>query len=110
MSGQEYYHDLVGANPSVPGWFQTLLGRNPSAQEVSYFDCLRSQGAQDETIIAALIGGESIVGTCRPPSQTFSEYQARAIAIEPGLAMCTRDEPVINQIYVDLLGRNATPA
>lgn len=110
LSSQEYYHDLLGANPILPGWFQVLLGRNPSPQEVSYFDCLRAQHVQDELIIDALISGQTILGACQPPTQTFAEYQARAIANNPGLAMCGRDAVVIDQIYIDLLGRHATPA
>ena len=110
LRSQEYYHNLLGTNPFLPGWFQVLLGRNPSPQEVSYFDCLRAQNVQDEAVIDALISGQTILGTCQPPTQTFADYQARAIANNPGLTLCGRDASVIDQIYQDLLGRHATPA
>src|SRR6185436_8593805 len=110
LTSTEAFEIVVGADPFRPGYIQLLLARNATAPEVAYVNCLRLQNSQDEMVIALLIGGQSNVNACQPPGQTSVEYEARAMANNPGLAACIRQEAVIDQIYQDLLGRHATVA
>lgn len=87
---QEYSLNLIGGNPGVVGGFyQDFLGRNPSPGEAAFW--LASEPTNDGAIIVALLGS--------------SEYRLRAIALNP--AITNSNAQLINQMFLDLLGRNA---
>ena len=96
FASDEYRRDLIGANGAIAGYFQMLLGRNPTVQEateIANFLAART----DEFVIENFI------------DDGFSdEYRARALANNPAFAGCVGGEMVVNQVYLDLLGRNAT--
>lgn len=113
FNSSEYFQNLIGARPNVvPGYFQALLNRSPTNSELNYFNCLRQFGSvQDETAIAAIVTsaqGINIAQCGNFPSNTLAEYRARALANNPGLAICGSDEALIDQLYQDLLGRHAS--
>lgn len=90
VGSQEYADDLVGGNPTVvTGFYQKYLGRNPYADDVTFWD--GKQPIKDSQIIATLMGS--------------SEYQTRASSLNPSLS--TTKQRLVNQIFLDLLGRNA---
>jgi hypothetical protein len=113
FTGSEYFQNLIGGRPNVvPGYFQTLVNRSPSNSELNYFNCLRQfVSDQDEQAIAAIITngqGGSPAQCGNFSNNTFAEYRARALANNPGLALCSSDEALIDQLYQDLLGRHAS--
>jgi hypothetical protein len=91
INSQEFSIDLIGANPSlVTGFYQTFLGRNPTQAEAQTFVGL--EPTSDSSIIGLLLGSP--------------EYQSRANALNPGI--CDPNQRLVNQMFRDLLGRNAT--
>jgi len=91
VGSQEFNIDLLGANPLVvSGFYQRFLGRNPTATEAQFF--LALEPTNDSSIIAVLLGS--------------AEYRSRAIQLNPGI--CSEDQRLVNQMFHDLLGRNAT--
>jgi hypothetical protein len=91
INSQEFSIDLIGANPSlVAGFYQTFLGRNPTQAEAQTFVGL--EPTSDSSIIGVLLGSP--------------EYQSRANALNPGI--CDPNQRLVNQMFRDLLARNAT--
>lgn len=91
VGSQEFSIDLLGASPSVvSGFYQSFLGRNPTASEAQFF--LGLEPTNDSSIIAVLLSS--------------AEYRSRAIQLNPGI--CSEDQRLVNQMFHDLLGRNAT--
>jgi len=91
INSQEFSVDLIGANPSlVAGFYQTLLGRNPTQAEAQTLVAL--EPTSDSSIIGVLLGGP--------------EYQSRANSLNPGI--CDANQRLVNQMFRDLLGRSAT--
>lgn len=90
IGSAEYSYDLVGANPGrVAGFYQKFLGRNPSVSDATYW--VGQEPTNDATIIEGILGS--------------AEYRNRALTLNPGI--CDENSRVINQIFLDLLGRNA---
>lgn len=90
VASNEYSYDLVGGNPGVvAGFYQKFLGRNPSASDAAYW--VGQEPTNDATIIEGILGS--------------AEYRNRALTLNPGI--CDENERVVNQMYLDLLGRNA---
>lgn len=91
VGSEEFNIDLLGASPSVvSGFYQSFLGRNPTTSEAQFF--LGLEPTNDSSIIAVLLGS--------------AEYRSRAIQLNPGI--CNEDQRLVNQMFHDLLGRNAT--
>ena len=89
---QEYSLNLIGGNPGVvAGFYQNFLGRNPSPSEAAATLALEPT-TSDSKIIASLLGS--------------SEYHSRATALNPAIA--DSNAQLVNQMFLDLLGRNAT--
>lgn len=90
IASAEYSYDLVGGNPAVvAGFYQKFLGRNPTASDAQSW--VLQEPTNDATII------EGIMAT--------AEYRNRALTLNPGI--CDENQRLVNQMYLDLLGRNA---
>lgn len=88
---QEYAVDLVGGNPTVvAGLYQKYLGRNPNSGDVTFW--VGKEPMKDSGIIATLMGS--------------TEYRIRAMGLNPAIA--ATNSKIANQMFLDLLGRNAT--
>ncbi len=91
LASQEYSLNLSSGNPSVvAGWYQDFLGRNPTLTEAQF--TLSLEPASDGSIIAVLLSS--------------AEYRTRAVTLNPGLT--DDNAKLVNQMFKDLLGRNAT--
>src|SRR5258707_1103758 len=91
LASQEYSLNLSSGNPSVvAGWYQDFLGRNPTPIEAQF--TLSLEPASDGSIIAVLLSS--------------AEYRTRAVTLNPGLT--DDNAKLVNQMFKDLLGRNAT--
>jgi hypothetical protein len=94
--------NLLGGNPGVvSGYFQRVLGRDPTSDEVTTFINLFPllQGVPDYGVLAYLMGGTD-------PYKV--EFTNRALALNPGLAACDPNRAIVNQIFLAALSRNAT--
>ncbi len=91
LASQEYALNLFSGNPSVvAGWYQNFLGRNPTPTEAQF--TLNLEPMSDGSIIAVLLSG--------------AEYRTRAITLNPGIS--DDNQKLVNQMFEDLLGRNAS--
>ena len=91
LASQEYALDLISGSPSVvAGWYQNFLGRNPTPTEAQF--TLNLEPVSDGSIIALLLSG--------------AEYRTHAIALNPGIS--DDNQKLVNQMFKDLLGRNAS--
>src|ERR1043166_512860 len=125
LRSDEWVDNLVGANFFKPGYAQLLLGNGLDFDSYAFYRC-RFQRFQesDEEIISSIISSTGTT-SCQTASgapliflqPTFSDYVARANALNPGLAnragVCGGEaaiQVVIDQIYQDLLGRHASVA
>jgi len=98
LVSEEYKRDLLGANPAVPGYFQLLLGRNPTSAEIDFvLQVFATSLFGDEGVIVQIVG---ITYT--------ADYIARAQANGAALGSCVGDKIFVNQLFLDLLGRSAT--
>jgi hypothetical protein len=96
--------DWFGGNPGVvAGYFQLVLGRAPSNDELNTFigQLQVPQGnAPDYALIALLIGGQ--LGNF----SYANEFTARAIALNPAAAACDPNQAVVTQIFQVYMGRD----
>jgi hypothetical protein len=89
-SSKEYLLNLIGGKPGVvAGFYQDFLDRNPSLSEAAAALALTPS---DGAIIADLLGS--------------GEYQTRATELNP--AISDSNGQLVNQMFLDLLSRNAT--
>jgi hypothetical protein len=99
LASAEGETDVLGGNPGiVRGWFQLLLGRNPSSNEVTTLlqQFPMPTGLPDFAMLAYLIGGPAYA----------NEFSAYAIAQNPSSANCGGNVALIDQIYQVYLARN----
>ena len=96
--------DWFGGNPGVvAGYFQLVLGRDPSDNELQTFigQLGVAQGnAPDFEVIALLIGGQ--LGNF----SYANEFTARAIALNPAAAACDPNQAIVTQIFQVYMGRD----
>src|SRR5215471_6967239 len=96
--------DWLGGNPGVvAGYFQLVLGRAPSDDELNTFigQLQIAQGnAADFALIALLIGGQ--LGNVN----YANEFTARAIALNPAAAACDPNQAIVTQIFQVYMGRD----
>ncbi len=91
VASQEYAANIVGGNPTVvAGFYQKYLGRNPLVDDVTFW--VSKEPTKDSSIISLMMNS--------------TEYSIRASGLNPAIAV-TKSR-LINQIMLDLLGRNAT--
>jgi hypothetical protein len=97
---------LLGLYPhTVSGYFQEVLGRAPAGVEFNAFYATLGfpQGnAPDFALLALIIGGQ--LGQFSYPG----EFSAYAAAQNPGLAACSPNSAIVNQIFEVYMGRGAT--
>src|SRR5215472_4916918 len=103
-TSKEGQTDWFGGNPGVvAGYFQLVLGRAPSDDELNTFigQLQVPQGnAADFALIALLIGGQ--LGNF----SYANEFTARAIALNPAAAACDPNQAVVTQIFQVYMGRD----
>ena len=91
VASQEYALDLISGSPTVvAGWYQNFLGRNPTPAEAQF--TLNQEPTSDGSIIAVLLSS--------------AEYRTRAITVNP--AISDDSLKLVNQMFKDLLSRNAS--
>jgi hypothetical protein len=96
--------DYLGGNPGVvAGYFQLVLGRAPSDDELNTFIGqlqIQQGNAADFALIALLMGGK--LGNF----SYANEFTARAIALNPAAAACDPNQAIVDQIFHVYLGRD----
>ena len=91
VGSQEYAANIVGGNPTVvAGFYQKYLGHNPQLDDVTFW--VGKEPIKDGAIMAMLMNS--------------TEYSIRASGANPAIG--STKSRLINQIMLDLLGRNAT--